>query len=318
MSQRSSFITSHDILEKTIMLTIFTVPKPFIGHIGVIQRNAILSWLHLIPKCEIILFGDEPGIQEIAQEFGIRHVPEIKKNEYGTPFLDDVFNHAQKIAHYNILCYCNADIIFFNDLIEAVKKLPVREYLMVGERWDVDVTTPIDTSRETWAGEFLAFGREHHSVQNFPGMDYFIFPKGMLTEFPPFVVGRRGWDNWLIFHVRKRQIPVIDATPVVHAVHQNHSYMHVPGKEGTRWEGPESWNNVRLVGNRQIYLWELADADWVLAPEGLKKKPFSLRTIEQDLIISTPEKLHIFLEPFYRIGHTTKFGYLKLRELIKR
>ena len=27
------------------MLTIFTIPKPFIGHIGVIQRNAIMSWL---------------------------------------------------------------------------------------------------------------------------------------------------------------------------------------------------------------------------------------------------------------------------------
>ena len=299
------------------MLTIFSIPKPFIGHIGLIQRNAIISWLHLIPKCEIILFGDEPGIQEIAQEFGIRHVPDIRKNEYGTPFLDDVFNQARKTAHHDILCYCNADIIFFNDILESIKKIPVREYLMVGERWDVDVTTPIDTTRENWAEEFLAFAREHHSVQNFPGMDYFIFPKGMLNEFPPFVVGRRGWDNWLIYHVRKRQIPVIDATSVVHVIHQNHSYAHVPQKEGTRWEGPESWNNVRLVKNRQIYLWELADSDWVLTPEGLEKKPFSLRTLEQDLILSTPEKLHMFLEPFYRIGHLIKFGYLKLRQLIK-
>ena len=61
------------------MLTIFTIPKPFIGHIGVIQRNAIKSWLNLVPECEIILFGDEPGIQEIAQEFEIMHVPEIRK-----------------------------------------------------------------------------------------------------------------------------------------------------------------------------------------------------------------------------------------------
>lgn len=295
------------------MLTIFTIPKPFVGHIGIIQRNAVLSWLNLFPECEIILFGDEPGIREIAHEFGIRHVPEIKKNEYGTPFLDDVFIQAQIIARHDILCYCNADIIFFNDLIETVKKIPGREYLMVGERWDVDVTTPIDISRKSWAGEFFAFARDHHSVENFPGMDYFIFPKGMLAEFPPFVVGRRGWDNWLIYHVRKRQIPVIDATPVVHVIHQNHSYAHVPQKEGTRWEGPESSNNVRLVGNRQIYLWELADADWVHTREGPKKKPFSLRTIEQDLILSTPENLHMFLEPFYRAGHVIKYGYLKLR-----
>ena len=144
----------HTISGKSIMLTIFSIPKPFIGHIGLIQRNAIISWLHLIPKCEIILFGDEPGIQEIAQEFGIRHVPDIRKNEYGTPFLDDVFNQARKTAHHDILCYCNADIIFFNDILESIKKIPVREYLMVGERWDVDVTTPIDTTRENWAEEF--------------------------------------------------------------------------------------------------------------------------------------------------------------------
>ena len=98
------------------MLTIFTIPKPFAGHIGVIQRNAIMSWLALIPACEIILFGDEPGIQEIAQEFGIVHVPEIRKTQYGTPFLDDVFNQAQQIAHHNVVCYCNADIIFFNGI----------------------------------------------------------------------------------------------------------------------------------------------------------------------------------------------------------
>ena len=177
-SQCSSFIKSHNILDKNpIMLTIFTIPKPFSGHIGVIQRNAIMSWLSLIPECEVILFGDEPGIREIAQEFGIRHVPEIRKNEYGTPFLDDVFNHAQKIAHHDIICYCNADIIFFNDIIEAVKKISVREYLMVGERWDVDVTTPLDTSRENWAEEFLNFARESSYSSEFPGNGLFYFPQ---------------------------------------------------------------------------------------------------------------------------------------------
>ena len=300
------------------MLTIFTIPKPFSGHIGVIQKNAIMSWLSLTPACEVILYGDEPGIGDVAREYGIIHVPDIRKNEYGTPFLDDIFNHAQKIAHHDIICYCNADIILFNDIIEAVKRISVRDYLLIGERWDVDVTTPIDTSRENWAPEFFAFAQEHHSVQNFPGMDYFIFPRGMLQEILPFVVGRRGWDNWLIFHVRKREIPVIDATSVVHVIHQNHSYAHVPQKEGTRWEGPESQNNVKLVKKRQMYLWELADSNWVLTPEGLKKKPFSLRTVKQDLILSTPEKLHIFLEPFYRIGHMIKFGYLKLSEHLRR
>ena len=80
------------------MITFFTIPKPFKDHISVIQRNAIISWSQLHPDCEIILYGDEEGIKEIADEFGLIHIPDIEKNEYGTPFLDFVFNDAQARA----------------------------------------------------------------------------------------------------------------------------------------------------------------------------------------------------------------------------
>lgn len=43
------------------MLTLFTIPKPFQGHIGMIQRNATQSWLQLQRACEIVLVGDEGG-----------------------------------------------------------------------------------------------------------------------------------------------------------------------------------------------------------------------------------------------------------------
>ena len=53
------------------MITIFTIPKPFKGHINTIQRNAIQSWMQLKPECEIILFGDDYGVSDIAKEFGL-------------------------------------------------------------------------------------------------------------------------------------------------------------------------------------------------------------------------------------------------------
>ena len=59
------------------MLTIFSTPKPFVGHIDIIQRNAIKSWTLLHPDVEVILFGDEEGAAEVCQEFGIRHEPEV-------------------------------------------------------------------------------------------------------------------------------------------------------------------------------------------------------------------------------------------------
>jgi hypothetical protein len=246
------------------------------------------------------------------------HVPEIRKTQYGTPYLDDVFNKAQQLAHYDIVCYCNADIIFFDDILEAIKKIPLKEYLMVGERWDVDVAAPIDTTRENWSNEFRLYAREHHTLLDFMGMDYFIFPKGMLLNMLPFAVGRRGWDNWLIYHIRSRLIPVIDASSIVHVVHKNHSYSHIPDKKGTRWDGPESSANLKLIQNRQIYLWELADSDWILTTEGPKKKQFSFRTIGQILVLSTPQKFQIVLEPFFRFGHIMKFGYLKFLGYLRK
>ena len=81
------------------MLTLFTIPKSFQSpHISLIQRNSIQSWLRLAPRCEVILFGDDDGIAETAEEFGLEHIAGIKRNEYRTPILSEVFEQAQEIA----------------------------------------------------------------------------------------------------------------------------------------------------------------------------------------------------------------------------
>ena len=80
-------------IRSTLGISIFTVPKPFIGKIGIIQHNAITSWTLLKPKPEIILFGDEIGTAAIAHDLGLNHVPDIECNTYGTPLLDSVPTH---------------------------------------------------------------------------------------------------------------------------------------------------------------------------------------------------------------------------------
>ena len=70
------------------MITIFTIPKPFHEHNGVIQRNAIKSWIQLKPKCEIILFGDDDGVAEAAEKFNVTHIPFIEKNESYTVLIN--------------------------------------------------------------------------------------------------------------------------------------------------------------------------------------------------------------------------------------
>jgi len=126
------------------MLTIFTIPKPFRDNINVIQRNAIRSWLKLYPKCEVILFGDDEGVAEAVREFGVLHIPEIEKNEFGTPLLSSAFKLAQKKAKNEILVYINADIILMSDFISAIKKIEKPLFLMSGRRWDLDIKEEID------------------------------------------------------------------------------------------------------------------------------------------------------------------------------
>ena len=43
-TMRVVFFQRHAGGVRSAMLTIFTTPKPFRGHIGIIQRNALKSW----------------------------------------------------------------------------------------------------------------------------------------------------------------------------------------------------------------------------------------------------------------------------------
>lgn len=79
-------------------LTVFSIPKSFRGHIGVIQRNALRSWTLLRPRPEILVFGDEAGTKEACTEVGVRHVPEVAYDETGAPLLSDLFPRARASA----------------------------------------------------------------------------------------------------------------------------------------------------------------------------------------------------------------------------
>src|SRR5258708_34484077 len=93
------------------MLTTFATAKPFRGHIGIIQRNALQSWKALHPGIEIILFGADEGAAEAAKEFGLRHEPHVERNEWGSKRLDYLFARGQAVARAQMLCYNSCDII---------------------------------------------------------------------------------------------------------------------------------------------------------------------------------------------------------------
>lgn len=254
------------------MLTIFAVPKPFHGHIGMIQRNAIRSWTLLRPACEILLMGDEEGTAEAAAEFGVRHVPNVARNHLGTPLVNDLFHQAQRLSGNEFFCYVNSDIILMSDFMEALQRVAAKKkrFLLVGHRWNVDVNEALDFGSD-WEEDLRARVRQRGILAGVTSIDFFAFPRGLLGELPAFAVGRPGWDNWMLYRARFLSVPLIDSTPVVIAVHQNHPYAHHPQGKAGLWNGEEALTNQKLAGGPG-HLFSLFDTTHLLTARRLRHK----------------------------------------------
>ncbi len=242
------------------MLTLFSIPRAIAGHTGIIQTNAVRSWKRL-PGVEVVLFGQEDGIPELAAATGARHEPEIARNEHGTPMLSDAYARGKRLATTGVVAYVNTDIIFTSNLLPAVAVVaasPWESWLMVGQRHDVDIVEPVDldaVGEDAFLRDIAATGTLHGKA----GIDFIIFPKTLPIAWPPMAVGRPGWDSWLIYAARAAGIPVIDATAVVTTVHQNHPSGYNP-------DGPEARAN-RASGGGYYRMGTIRDADWQLVAD---------------------------------------------------
>src|SRR5215468_9796134 len=158
------------------MITMFSTPKAFIGHIDVIQRNAIRSWQCLDPNIEIILVGDDFGAAEVCDELGIRHVKNVAKNRYGTKYLASIYDQVYNIANNDILCHINCDIILMSDFAAAVRAVVGKKprFVMAGRRLDVDIADKVDFSSDGWEQKLDALARSTNRPRPAQWIDYFL------------------------------------------------------------------------------------------------------------------------------------------------
>ena len=254
------------------MLTLFSTPKPFLGHSAVIQRNALASWKRLHPDVEIILFGDEEGTADIAREFGLRHEPHVERNEFGTKRIDFIFRKAQDIARHDFLCYVNCDIVLLSDFVRAFGRVRSlhNKFLMIGRRWDTDISDPLDFSASAWEQQLASFVRVKGVQQPAYSVDYFAFPRGLYVQMPPLVIGRIWWDHWLVWKAGREGVAIVDASSQILAVHQNHDYgYHPAGAVGVR-NDVQSKRNYDLAGGKWL-LHTIDDATHILGAQGERR-----------------------------------------------
>lgn len=232
------------------MITIFASPKPFNGHIGIIQRNAVASWRRLSNDVQIVLFGDEVGIEEAARDFGAQRYPSVAKNNQGTPLLSDMLRQAERMARHDIICFINSDIILMSDTLDAIKaiKSQCREFLMIGRCWNLDLSQPIDFAQANWERYLSGLVSQKGVRRDSYSIDYFVFPRGLYGDIPDFAIGRGWFDHWLVWKPRDLGAYVVNASQSVCVVHQNHDYAHVKGGVSYAHRGAEAQENFRLAG----------------------------------------------------------------------
>ena len=252
------------------MITIFTTPKDFTGIYKTIQVNALKSWRSISNEIEIIIFGDSKGSKEAAEEVGAEYIPNVKCSDRGTPLLSDLFQQADERAKYSILTFINADIIlpeiFFDEVMTVSKCF--NKFLMVGHRWDMDIDDIIEFENENEQNNFWERVRIHSKKHACSGIDYFVYKRNQWKKLPDFIIGRPGFDNWLIWKARRRLLPVIDGTESIQVVHQNH-----PVNKLYKIEGDE---NRKLHNERTL---NILDSTYILSKSKIIRKK------DQDFII---------------------------------
>jgi len=155
---------------------------------------------------------------------------------------------------------------------------------MVGQRWDVDLKELVNFNDPEWDTKLQAYARKSGKLHPKSGSDYFVFPRGLYKDTPSFTIGRRCWDNWLMYQARLLGASLIDATEVITAIHPNHDYSHITSDNQSVWKGKEHIRNLELMEGEE-HAFTIEHANWVLGSGGMKRA-LTIRSLYFQLVAS--------------------------------
>ena len=279
-----------------LKVIVATAPKKFIGNVGIIQRNAIQSWINVFGSENIYLFGDDETAVN-ARLLGVNYArPEYSNTK--VPLFDSIAESCQKVD-CDYISYVNSDIVFvenFDNIIFKLNQFLGKKIFITGRRINTNLNEEIDFAGD-WQKKIRLLASEG-IIAPPEWIDYFIFHKNIIQNLPPLRIGRAGFDNYIIYLMKKRYVPIIDTTGTILALHQTHSYFHHPQGQKGVWYGEDAKENLRISGGYHTYL-SLDDADYIYRDNILKKnRPklsyiFSRKYMKGILTIKYPFLLHV-------------------------
>jgi hypothetical protein len=168
-------------------------------------------------------------------------------------------------------------MLFLGGFMEAVQQVASwrDRFLMVGQRKNVNLDQPELYGSPDQEERLRALVKQQNLYVPPGAMDYFVFRRGLFIRIPQFAVGRGCWDNWVLSKALSSKIPIVDASAVVSAVHQNHEY--TPAQQV---QSPESKRNYEVASER--HLCTLDDATHTLTSAGIRSN-FGRRSLKRFL-----------------------------------
>jgi hypothetical protein len=188
---------------------------------------------------------------------------------------------------------------------------------MIGRRWDTDINELWDFSQPDWEGQLRSLALLEGKRSGPSWIDYFCFSRDLFyRKMPSFLIGRHGWDPWLPWFACNSKVPLIDASRMVMAVHQNHDYSYLKQGVAVAHSKEEASYNWNLGGATSWHYYAVNAANEVLSRGGLQVNRLAwLGPIQRRLT-------HVFYRIWFSFLDVTRpiRHYLGLRKqfLVKR
>ena len=190
-----------------------------------INNKTLHNWKSL-PNVNVIVFTNSVHVKYYSELAGWQVLP-VTDEVDGIPILPGMFLEAKKKFSTKYYAFANGDLLFTDSLINTLRTISCsydvtspKGLLIVGRRTNVPAQVISNENAVNWSS-LQHISANYGELFQTDAEDYFIsdvhYP---WDKFLPVIVGRRGYDNWVVAYSRNSNLSVIDASESVTCLHQ--------------------------------------------------------------------------------------------------
>jgi hypothetical protein len=207
-----------------LLLTLFTTLGTTSVNDGITQI-LLDNWSTLGENVQPYMFylPGQDHVVNLAVSRGWKAIPVPKMNKYSVPYLRNMYQAVTAVSDSEFYGYANSDIIFDSGLAGTLKVLRKKltmydPVLVIGRRTSLNFSIYENLTVSHFKD--VRKVAESGILDRADAEDYFLvtrsFPWKLL---PDLVIGRKGYDNFLVAKSIENNVSVIDATDTITSLH---------------------------------------------------------------------------------------------------